>query len=134
MRPWSSVRIRSGSRAPEDWPGVWYIRRGNALLSSANGHEYLLEHYLGTHSNAVAEDLAEDSVKEVVWHENVNHTPAPARVTSCDICPSSDARRLALAGDPTALCGGWSLWNGDRVPRPPENMRYDFRVGDARSM
>jgi nitrate reductase alpha subunit len=55
--------------APENWPRVWYIWRGNALMSSAKGHEYFLKHYLGTHTNAVAEDLAEDSVEEVFWRE-----------------------------------------------------------------
>jgi len=55
--------------APENWPRVWYIWRGNALLSSAKGHEYFLKHYLGTHTNTIAEDLAKDSVKEVVWRE-----------------------------------------------------------------
>ena len=55
--------------APENWPRVWFIWRGNALMSSAKGHEYFLHHYLGTHTNRVAEDLAADSVKEVVWHE-----------------------------------------------------------------
>ncbi len=54
---------------PENWPRVWFIWRGNALMSSAKGHEYFMHHYLGTHSNKVAEDLAQDSVKEVVWHE-----------------------------------------------------------------
>ncbi len=57
--------------AEENWPRVWYIWRGNALMASAKGHEYFLKHYLGTHSNEVAEDLAEDSVKEVTWR------PAP---------------------------------------------------------
>ncbi len=38
-------------------------------MSSAKGHEYFLKHYLGTHTNAISEDLAGDSVKEVVWHE-----------------------------------------------------------------
>ncbi len=56
--------------APENWPRIWYIWRGNALMSSAKGHEYFLKHYLGTHSNTVAEDLAGDSVKEVAWHED----------------------------------------------------------------
>ncbi len=56
--------------SPENWPRVWFIWRGNALMSSAKGHEYFLHHYLGTHNNKVAEDLAADSVKEVVWHEN----------------------------------------------------------------
>jgi nitrate reductase alpha subunit len=56
--------------APENWPRVWYIWRGNALMSSSKGHEYFLRHYLGTHDNAVAEDLAKDSVKEVEWHKH----------------------------------------------------------------
>jgi len=55
--------------AAENWPRVWFIWRGNALMSSAKGHEYFLHHYLGTHTNKVAEDLAADSVREVVWHE-----------------------------------------------------------------
>ncbi len=56
--------------AEENWPRVWFIWRGNALMSSAKGHEYFLRHYLGTHDNAVGEDLASESVKDVVWHEN----------------------------------------------------------------
>ncbi len=59
--------------AAENWPRVWYIWRGNALMSSSKGHEYFLRHYLGTHDNAVAEDLAKDSVKEIVWHDKVPH-------------------------------------------------------------
>ncbi len=55
--------------AEECWPRVWFIWRGNALMSSAKGHEYFLEHYLGTHTNNVAEDMAKDSVKEVEWLE-----------------------------------------------------------------
>ncbi|MBS4027695.1 MAG: nitrate reductase subunit alpha [Ignavibacteriales bacterium] len=55
--------------ASENWPRVWYIWRGNALMSSSKGHEYFLKHYLGTHTNTVSEDLAKESVKEVVWHE-----------------------------------------------------------------
>ncbi len=58
--------------APENWPRVWFIWRGNALMSSAKGHEYFLKHYLGTHTNAIAEDIAAGSTKEVVWRE-----PAP---------------------------------------------------------
>ncbi|RMD96384.1 MAG: nitrate reductase subunit alpha, partial [Calditrichaeota bacterium] len=57
--------------APENWPRVWYIWRGNALMSSAKGHEYFLKHYLGTHTNTIADDtFARDAVQEVVWHEN----------------------------------------------------------------
>ncbi len=56
--------------AEENWPRVWFIWRGNALMASAKGHEYFLRHYLGTHDNAVGEDMAEGSVKEVAWHEH----------------------------------------------------------------
>jgi len=55
--------------APENWPRVWFIWRGNALMSSSKGHEYFLRHYLGTHSNAIATEIAGDSVREVKWHE-----------------------------------------------------------------
>lgn len=56
---------------PESFPRVWYIWRGNAIMSSAKGHEYFLKHYLGTHHNAVAEEVARDEVKDVVWHDKV---------------------------------------------------------------
>ena len=55
--------------APENWPRVWFIWRGNALLASAKGHEFFLRHYLGTHDNAIAGEVAKDSVHEVRWHE-----------------------------------------------------------------
>ncbi len=55
--------------AERNWPRVWFIWRGNALMSSAKGHEYFLKHYLGTHSNAISEDLAAGAVNEVAWHE-----------------------------------------------------------------
>lgn len=48
--------------APENWPRVWMIWRGNALLSSAKGHEYFLKHYLGTHHNSIADEA--DDVPE----------------------------------------------------------------------
>jgi nitrate reductase alpha subunit len=56
--------------APENWPRVWFIWRGNALMSSAKGHEYFLKHYLGTHTNTIAEELAQDAVREVAWYEH----------------------------------------------------------------
>jgi len=56
--------------APENWPRLWFIWRGNALLASAKGHEYFLKHYLGTHTNTVAEDAARPDVREIVWHEH----------------------------------------------------------------
>ena len=55
--------------AEANWPRVWYIWRGNALMSSSKGHEYFLKHYLGTHHNEIAEDIAKDSVESVVWHD-----------------------------------------------------------------
>jgi nitrate reductase alpha subunit len=57
--------------APECFPRVWYIWRGNALLSSAKGHEYFLKHYLGTHNNSIADETAQDLVKEVTWHDKL---------------------------------------------------------------
>ncbi len=57
--------------AEANWPRVWFIWRGNALLASAKGHEYFLKHYLGTHSNAIADEVAEASVKEVTWHDKI---------------------------------------------------------------
>ncbi|MHB1133593.1 MAG: nitrate reductase subunit alpha [Chloroflexota bacterium] len=54
--------------APENWPRLFFIWRANALMSSAKGHELMLKHYLGTHSNAVASDVAEGSVQDVVYH------------------------------------------------------------------
>ncbi|CAG0940593.1 nitrate reductase / nitrite oxidoreductase, alpha subunit Nitrobacter [Anaerolineae bacterium] len=58
--------------AQENWPRVWLIWRGNAIMSSAKGHEFFLRHYLGTHDNAVAEECAKDKVKTVKFRE-----PAP---------------------------------------------------------
>jgi len=56
--------------AEENWPRLWFIWRGNALMSSAKGHEYFLRHYLGTHTNAVAdEEVSKDLLKEVEWRE-----------------------------------------------------------------
>ncbi len=59
--------------APENWPRVWFIWRGNALMSSSKGHEYFLRHYLGTHDNSIATELAGDSVKEVNFLEKAPH-------------------------------------------------------------
>ncbi|MGE5783963.1 MAG: molybdopterin-dependent oxidoreductase, partial [Myxococcales bacterium] len=56
---------------PESYPRVWYIWRGNALQASAKGHEYFLRHYLGTHDNAIADEIGREEVSEVVWHDQV---------------------------------------------------------------
>ncbi len=53
-----------------NWPRVWYIWRGNALMASAKGHEYFLKHYLGTHTNTVGdENFARDHVQEMAWRQ-----------------------------------------------------------------
>lgn len=55
--------------ADSSWPRLWYIWRGNAIMSSAKGHEYLLKHYLGTHHNDTAPEMARGKVKDVAWME-----------------------------------------------------------------
>jgi nitrate reductase alpha subunit len=55
--------------AEESFPRVWYIWRGNAIGTSAKGHEFFLNHYLGTHTNIDAEECAKDLVKDMKWHE-----------------------------------------------------------------
>jgi len=55
--------------AEESFPRVWYIWRGNAIGTSAKGHEYFLHHYLGTHTNKIAQEHAGESIKEIKWHE-----------------------------------------------------------------
>ncbi|MBI2996596.1 MAG: nitrate reductase subunit alpha [Candidatus Melainabacteria bacterium] len=57
--------------SPCNFPRVFYIWRGNALMSSAKGHEYFLKHYLGTHTNAIADEISKDDVKEVTWHDKL---------------------------------------------------------------
>ncbi|MBO1436396.1 nitrate reductase subunit alpha [Meiothermus sp. CFH 77666] len=55
--------------APSNWPRVWFIWRGNAIGTSAKGHEFFLKHYLGTHTNAVAEEQANGHVSEVRYRK-----------------------------------------------------------------
>ena len=55
--------------AEESWPRVWFIWRGNAIQSSAKGHEYFLRHYLGTHDNAIAEDRARGKTNRVKYRD-----------------------------------------------------------------
>jgi nitrate reductase alpha subunit len=54
---------------PDSWPRVFYIWRGNALQASAKGHEYFLEHYLGTDSALVATEDGKPFVTDVTWRE-----------------------------------------------------------------
>lgn len=55
--------------APESWPRVFVIWRGNALASSAKGHEYFLRHYLGTDDGAQAPEAPREDVAEVTWRD-----------------------------------------------------------------
>ncbi len=48
-----------------NFPRVWFIWRGNAIGTSAKGHEYFLDHYLGTHTNKIADEVAGDIVKDI---------------------------------------------------------------------
>lgn len=57
---------------PDDevnFPRVWYIWRGNALMSSAKGHEFFLNHYLGTHHNSIADEVADAFVRDIKWEQ-----------------------------------------------------------------
>ena len=51
--------------APESWPRTWFIWRGNAIGTSAKGHEFFLKHYLGTTSTAIAAEPEDHGVAEV---------------------------------------------------------------------
>lgn len=55
--------------APINFPRVWFIWRGNALMSSAKGHEYMLNHYLGTHHNDIADEVAHETCKDINYRE-----------------------------------------------------------------
>jgi len=55
--------------AEENFPRTWYIWRGNAIMGSMKGHEYLLKHYLGTHSNTIGKDITDEKTEEVKWHD-----------------------------------------------------------------
>jgi nitrate reductase alpha subunit len=80
VRTWLASRLAGGETefavddpdAPESWPRVWLIWRGNAIQSSAKGHEFFLRHFLGTHDNAVTTERVHGSVRTVRVRE-----PAP---------------------------------------------------------
>lgn len=58
--------------APDEevnFPRIWYIWRGNALMSSAKGDEFFKKHYLGTHHNTIASELAKGLVDDIQWKE-----------------------------------------------------------------
>ncbi len=66
-----SKELKYSVSEPEEevnYPRVWYIWRGNAIVGSMKGHEYALKHYLGTHSNVIAKDV-DDKPEEIKWHD-----------------------------------------------------------------
>ena len=66
-----SKKLKYSVSDPEaecNFPRVWYIWRGNAIMGSMKGHEYALKHYLGTHHNTIAED-SEERTREVNWRD-----------------------------------------------------------------
>src|SRR3989338_8225033 len=54
--------------AEENFPRVWYIWRGNAIVGSMKGMEYCLKHYLGADHAVIARD-SDQHTQEVKWHE-----------------------------------------------------------------
>jgi nitrate reductase alpha subunit len=77
---WAAKQLKDGKLefavddpdAAQNWPRIWIIWRGNAMASSAKGHEFFQRHYLGTHDNIIAEEHAKGKVKTVKFRE-----PAP---------------------------------------------------------
>jgi nitrate reductase / nitrite oxidoreductase, alpha subunit len=78
IRKWLVERIKNGrirfaSDDPDDpanFPRLWYIWRGNAIASSAKGHEFFLKHVLGTtNSSVTAPESAKGRVADVHWHD-----------------------------------------------------------------
>ncbi len=78
IRQWVVEQLKAGKLhfavqdpdAPQNWPRLWFIWRGNALNASAKGQEYFFKHYLGTHSQTIADEIAGDAVGEAVWRES----------------------------------------------------------------
>ncbi|MBF8259818.1 MAG: narG-1, partial [Actinobacteria bacterium] len=78
IRGWLVSRLNSGETrfAIEDpdgegnSPKVWFIWRGNAISSSAKGHEFFLKHVIGApNASCTAKEAAKGAVKDIVWHE-----------------------------------------------------------------
>jgi nitrate reductase / nitrite oxidoreductase, alpha subunit len=78
IRAWLVERLKKGTTrfAIEDpdgagnCPKVWFIWRGNAISSSAKGHEFFLKHVIGApNSSCTAREAAKGQVKDIVWHD-----------------------------------------------------------------
>jgi nitrate reductase alpha subunit len=78
IKQWIVEQLKSGKLkfavqdpdAPENWPRLWFIWRGNALNASAKGQEYFFKHYLGTHHQVISEEVDRDTFHEVTYREN----------------------------------------------------------------
>ncbi|HRQ32046.1 MAG TPA: molybdopterin-dependent oxidoreductase, partial [Anaerolineales bacterium] len=77
IKQWIVERLKSGELkfavqdpdAPENWPRLWFIWRGNALNASAKGQEYFFKHYLGTHHQVIAEEVDKSHFHEAVYRD-----------------------------------------------------------------
>lgn len=78
IKKWVVEQLKSGELkfavqdpdAPENWPRLWFIWRGNALNASAKGQEYFFKHYLGTHNQIISEEVDKSHFHEVNYREN----------------------------------------------------------------
>jgi len=74
IRKWTVDQLKAGALrfavqdpdASQNWPRLWFIWRGNALNASAKGQEYFFRHYLGTHSQTIADEAEDEIISEVV--------------------------------------------------------------------
>jgi nitrate reductase alpha subunit len=78
IKQWIVEQLKSGKLkfavqdpdAPENWPRLWFIWRGNALNASAKGQEYFFKHYLGTHHQIISEEVDKSYFHEVNYRED----------------------------------------------------------------
>jgi nitrate reductase alpha subunit len=77
IRQWVVDQLKSGELkfavqdpdAPENWPRLWFIWRGNALNASAKGQEYFFKHYLGTHNQIISDEVDKSHFHEVNYRD-----------------------------------------------------------------
>jgi hypothetical protein len=118
--------------AEECWPRLWFIWRGNALMSSAKGHEYFLDHYLGTHTNRISQDLAEGHALQVEW---VPEAPSGKMDLVVDLNFRMDTSALysdIVLPHPPADGGGAAVLGGEeRLGHLPLDRGEVLGAGDA---
>ena len=62
------LRFAAGPDAPENWPRLWFIWRGNALNASAKGQEYFFGNSPAPASRGLP-TISGSTVTEACWHE-----------------------------------------------------------------